>query len=219
MNDPHAPGAQAAPALLWALLLFNLLYVLLFGIHFLESGNTEFLLYVFQVLIIIGLMAGLHLRFHFSRTLLSGATVWGLLHLLGGSTLVSGETTLYEVVLLPLFQTGDAAVLGYDQAMHFYCYVIVAALLHHIFWKHRPQPESRLVPALLTLLAAKGVGATNEIIEFIPVLLLEQTSVGGYHNTLWDLVFNTLGALSAIVYLELRKKAPPGRQSAAMKPI
>ncbi len=206
MNDPHSPGVPATPALLWALLLFNLLYVLLFGIHFLESGNTEFLLYVLQVLIIIGLMASLHLRFHFSRTLLLGATVWGLLHLLGGSTLVSGETILYEVVLLSLFQTGDAAILGYDQAMHFYCYVVVAALLHHILWKLRPQLENRLAPALLTLLAAMGVGATNEIIEFIPVLMLEQTSVGGYYNTLWDLVFNTFGALSAIIFLNLQKK-------------
>lgn len=204
----NSPNPAFSPALLWALMLFNLLYVLLFSIHFLEKGNAEFMLYSIQMLFIIGIITVLYLRFHFSMTLLLGATLWGLLHMLGGSTLLTGEGVLYDLVLLPLFQTGDAVVLGYDQLMHFYCYLVVAAMLHHIFRSRMRVDGGRLTPALLTLLAAMGVGAVNEIIEFIPVLTMENTGVGGYYNTLWDLVFNTLGATAAVTYLSLRKEMP-----------
>jgi hypothetical protein len=42
-----------------------------------------------------------------------------------------------------------------------------------------------------------GFGALNEVIEFIAVLTIPHTNVGGYINTGWDLVFNLLGALTA----------------------
>jgi hypothetical protein len=34
-----------------------------------------------------------------------------------------------------------------------------------------------------------------------------ETGVGGYENTLWDLVFNLLGALAAVVVIGLRSPA------------
>ena len=42
------------------------------------------------------------------------------------------------------------------------------------------------------------MGAVNEMIEFIVVLLVPDNGVGGYYNTLLDIVFNFIGAIIAI---------------------
>ena len=52
-----------------------------------------------------------------------------------------------------------------------------------------------------------GVGALNEIIEFIAVLSVPDNNVGGYYNTVLDIVFNTIGALFAVVGFYLIRKA------------
>ncbi len=49
-----------------------------------------------------------------------------------------------------------------------------------------------------------GVGGLNEIVEFIAVLTIPETGVGGYDNTLWDMVFNLLGACAAAASLRTR---------------
>ena len=69
------------------------------------------------------------------------------------------------------------------------------------------KPNSNwFVISLLVILASMGVGAFNEIIEFLPVLFLSDTGVGGYFNVAWDIVFNTLGAIIAMIYITLKRK-------------
>jgi hypothetical protein len=50
----------------------------------------------------------------------------------------------------------------------------------------------------LCALAGMGLGSLNEIIEFVAVLAIPGTNVGGYENTGWDLVANMVGALTAV---------------------
>ena len=49
-----------------------------------------------------------------------------------------------------------------------------------------------------------GLGALNEIIEFIAVLIIPETNVGGYVNTGWDLVANLTGCLFAGILILFR---------------
>ena len=56
-------------------------------------------------------------------------------------------------------------------------------------------------------LASIGIGGLNEIIEFIMVLALENTGVGGYYNTAWDIVFNTIGAILGTIFLGFMKSS------------
>jgi putative membrane protein len=42
-------------------------------------------------------------------------------------------------------------------------------------------------------------------VEFIAVLSFPQTNVGGYVNTSLDLVFNALGAIAAVIFIQLVK--------------
>jgi hypothetical protein len=51
-------------------------------------------------------------------------------------------------------------------------------------------------PLVVSALAGMGLGAVNEVVEFIATRLMD-TNVGGYVNTGWDLVANTVGAVIA----------------------
>jgi hypothetical protein len=48
-----------------------------------------------------------------------------------------------------------------------------------------------------------GFGALNEVVEFIAVLTIPNTNVGGYENTGWDLVANLTGTVVAAVCIRL----------------
>jgi hypothetical protein len=51
--------------------------------------------------------------------------------------------------------------------------------------------------------AGMGLGALNEVVEFVAVLTMPKTNVGGYVNTGWDLVANAVGALVAVVAIRV----------------
>ena len=65
----------------------------------------------------------------------------------------------------------------------------------------RPQlagaPAPRLAAASMIVLGGVGLGAGNEIIEYLLTKLLPETNVGGYENTARDLVANLVGAVLA----------------------
>ncbi|HEY0937565.1 MAG TPA: hypothetical protein VGD91_27975 [Trebonia sp.] len=51
--------------------------------------------------------------------------------------------------------------------------------------------------AILAVGAALGLGALNEMVEFIATLAHHGAHAGGYWNTGWDLVCNSVGAIAA----------------------
>lgn len=53
----------------------------------------------------------------------------------------------------------------------------------------------------LCALAGMGLGALNEVIEFIITLLVPENNVGGYVNTALDLVYNMVGAVIAALVI------------------
>jgi len=178
-----------------------LLYVLGFGIHFLSVGNFEFVWYIFIMLFLISMVALLHKYYHFPTLVLGGFGVWGLLHMLGGSVYING-VKLYGAMLWNIIPS--QSILKYDQFVHFYCYIIITLMLFYIFRSYLKENYNWLVVSVLLVFMGMGVGAFNEIIEFMPVLFLEDTGVGGYFNIAWDIVFNTLGAIVAVVILKVK---------------
>ena len=187
------------------ILLFNIIYVILFGIHFYFKGNLEFMWYVFILFALINIFGFLHKKYGFSTLTLIGLSIWGIGHMLGGSTLLT-EDRLYTQILIPLFTTGDTTLFRYDHLLHFYFYIVMTSVIYQIT-RHYIKPGSRWLPvAALILFASMGVGAFNEIVEFLPVLFLSETGVGGYYNVAWDIVFNTLGAITTVIYISLKRK-------------
>lgn len=187
------------------ILLFNLIYLILFGIHFFKRGNFEFIWYIFIMLILIGVFSFLHKKYNFTKLTLIGLSIWGFAHMLGGST-IFGEPRIYARVLVDIFTTGDTTIFRYDQLLHFYFYVVITNVVYQISQNYFKPNSKWYFLSTMIVLTSMGIGAFNEIIEFLPVLFLSETGVGGYYNIAWDIVFNTLGAIVGIIYISLKRK-------------
>ena len=198
----------------WAVLVFTLVYVAGFLAYFVTIGNREFLGYLATMAGLIALTAWGHAAVRFPLAMLWALTGWGLAHMAGGSIPVNGRV-LYNLVLLPLAGTGELTILKYDQAVHFYGFAITAWLLWHILATGVPALRHRFAIYVFPALASMGLGATNEIIEFSAVMLVANTNVGGYYNTALDLVFNGLGAISAMIVVAMMEHR--GRGGSAVK--
>lgn len=180
-----------------AVLVFTLAYMAGFTAWFLASGNAEFIGYVATLGLFIALVGLTRHKAQYPPALLWALTLWGLAHMAGGGVAVD-DGVLYSVRLLPVMGSGDLAVLKYDQAVHAYGFGVTAWLLWHLMDLHVPALRGSRTILVYPALGSMGLGTVNEIIEFAMVLTMPETGVGGYHNTLLDLVFNGLGAVAAM---------------------
>ena len=146
----------------------------------------------------------MHKHYRFPSLVLFGISLWGFLHMIGGLRI--GGKAVYGYIIYPILssETAGTDIFRYDQLMHFYVYVIVTYMLFHIVKMYVKSDIPKGIFLTLIVCASIGIGAINEIAEFMPVLFLDETGVGDYFNTLWDLVFNTLGAIVAAVYLRYK---------------
>ena len=186
----------------------NAAYISVFSILALHHENYEFMLYAGVVIFIFALILVKQAAVRFDGVILWGLTLWGLAHMAGGNIRV-GEDVLYSVQLIP-------AVLRYDQLVHCFGFGTATLVCFHLL---RPRLREDAIGGgvlwFLVILMGIGVGALNEIVEFTAVLLMPETGVGGYENTLWDLVFNLLGAVAAVVLIAARARPSsmnPGRR-------
>jgi putative membrane protein len=118
---------------------------------------------------------------------------------MAGGGVTVGDGVLYSLPLVPIIGTGEMTILKYDQLVHAYGFGVTAWVLWHLLSRHYPVLRGSWTVLVYPALAAMGLGAVNEIIEFIAVLSVPDTNVGGYLNTALDLCFNALGAVTAMV--------------------
>ncbi len=181
--------------------LVNVTYIAIFTGVALTRSNFEFVLYAGVVIVLFLILLLKQHTIRFDRTILWGLTLWGLMHLAGGNIRVDPDV-LYTLQLIP-------GLLRYDQLVHFFGFAVATLACHHLL---RPYLRDNIARGaslyVLVILMGQGLGATNEIIEFAAVKTVPETGVGGYDNTLWDLVFNLLGACVAVIYLHVRADPP-----------
>ena len=180
----------------WMILLFNIIYLIIFTFLFLGRKNYEFLLYIGVVAFFIILISLLHLKFNFNYFVLVGLSIWGLLHMFGGYFIV-GEHVLYGYQIFPF--------LRFDQFVHAFGFGFATLFSYYILKPNLNKDYSKTGISILLVFIGMGLGALNEIVEFIAVFLMPQTGVGGYENTMWDIVFNTFGAILAVIWINLKK--------------
>ncbi len=197
------------PAKLLPVVLFNAAYMLAAVIGAIVQGNREFIFYIVVMLVLIGVMSAIHRRVQLTTPLLWAFSVWGLAHMAGGlCPLPSGwpyngdNEVLYSAWLIP-------QRLKYDQIVHAYGFGVTTWACWHILSHALRQPDGGAVRptfGILTLCVAGGMGfgALNEVIEFIAVLTIPNTNVGGYENTGWDLVSNLVGSTITAVIIRRR---------------
>ncbi len=179
-------------------LIFTVAYVVIFGSVFLASGNGEFVWYVFTLVFFLALIVATQRAAQLPAFILWGLAIWGFAHMAGGGVPV-GDGVLYSQVLLPLAGTGELVLLKYDQIVHFYGFGVATLVLWHLMRRNFPALDGTKTIYALAILGAMGLGVLNELIEFTAVLAFPDTGVGGYFNTALDLLFNTLGAITAAI--------------------
>lgn len=187
------------------LLAFTLAYLIPFTIAFVSKGDGEFIWYALIVVGLFLLVIGTLPTSRFPQGVVWALSVWALLHLAGGGIKV-GEGVLYGLQLLPLYNGGgEMILLKYDQAVHAFGFGVCAYIIFHFLKRYTTNPYRFGVYAIAAL-GGMGLGVVNEIAEFIAVLLFPNNGVGGYINTSLDLVFNTAGAVLAMVGVALSRK-------------
>jgi uncharacterized membrane protein YjdF len=186
-----------------AVALFTSAYVAIFTAWFFSIGNYEFIVYVLTMLGLMALIGFSLGKAEYPPAILWGLSLWGLMHMAGGGVPVNGSV-LYNLVLIPIATVDDSVILKYDQFVHAFGFGVTAWLLHHLLTRHFPDTRGTATALAFPALAAMGLGAVNEMIEFTAVLLVPDTNVGGYTNTALDLVFNALGAVIAVTWIGLR---------------
>ncbi|MDQ1256527.1 MAG: hypothetical protein QG656_1123 [Candidatus Hydrogenedentes bacterium] len=172
-----------------------------FSIYFGYRRNYEFLLYVAVIVFFLVVIILTNDRVRYPLSILWGLVGWAILHMCGGGIRV-GDGVLYSVMLVPLSE--KIPVFRYDQFVHIVGFGVATLLMYHLL---RPllRPDQRQWTALsiVVVMAGLGVGALNEIIEFIATVLVPETGVGGYVNTALDLVADLVGAILALLYLRI----------------
>jgi hypothetical protein len=187
-------------------ILFSAAYMVVFVAVSLTRHNYEFILYAGVVLLLAAWILAKQRTVRFDLIILWGLSLWGLLHMAGGNIRV-GDSVLYNVQLIPRF-------LRYDQLVHAFGFGTATLVCFHILsGMLKPEAPRGLTMIILVALMGCGVGALNEIVEFLAVLLMPETNVGGYENTLWDLIFNLFGASIAATWVVMRNPARPVRVS------
>jgi putative membrane protein len=186
--------------------LFTLAYVIAFSAWFILRGNYEFVVYLVTMLLLI-LLVGRSLRSaEYPPAMLWALSLWGLMHMAGGGVPVGGSV-LYNLQVIPLGPPdGEWTFLKYDQLVHAYGFGVAAWVLWHLMARHYPVLEGTWTIYVYPALASMGLGAVNEIIEFIAVLSVPDSNVGGYFNTALDLVFNAGGAVIAMILVALTRR-------------
>ena len=189
----------------WALVGFTALYILTFAFYYISIGNYEFLWYV-SVLVFFFLLVLFTLNKNkFDNFILWGLSIWGLLHMSGGGIKINGEV-LYNFHLIDLINSGEIYILRYDQFVHCFGFFVATLVVWHLLKPYLNKNSNYKIIYPLVVLGGMGLGALNEIVEFIATVSFPGTNVGGYVNNALDLVFNTIGAIIAAVVIHIRRK-------------
>ena len=185
------------------------LYLLVATTVSLGNGNIEFLFYIIVMLALMLVVWLVHRSVVLTSPVLWALSIWGLAHMAGGliplpeAWPINGDTrVLYSLWLIP-----DR--LKYDQVVHAYGFGVATWVCWQGIRAAIRRRGGDAVPTLglmvLAATAGMGLGALNELIEFVATLLVPETNVGGYLNTGWDLVANFVGTVVAATVIGLRR--------------
>jgi hypothetical protein len=185
------------------ILIFTLIYLIIFSLVFFFRKNYEFIMYVGVILFFFFVILLTNKKINYPNIILGGLSFWGLLHMSGGGILINGNV-LYKLILIPLSSTYE--ILKYDQFVHIVGFGIATLVMYVLLEPKIKKPIKKWTSiSIIVIMAGLGVGAINEIIEFIAVVIMPETNVGGFMNMSLDLVSDLIGACLAMIYIRIKK--------------
>lgn len=167
-------------------------------------------LIVFTVLVAVAAMAAAGGRL--SRRVTWALSLLGAVHVVCGLAVAPGEVdvSLYEHWLV------DGS-LKLDQVVHaFGTAVLTIAAAQFVLPWFRDDASSHRPRWCIAGLVALGLGAFNEVFEFLMALRVDDLRIGDASNTGWDLAFNLAGAAAVVLCTVLAgPEVSPDRSSSA----
>lgn len=170
---------------------------------FLVGGNPEFLLYAVTLAGLIALLQASDRRFDYPVSARWLFLVWLLMHMGGGWISIGGKR-LYDAILVDLVAE-PYHILRYDQLVHSLCYFVLTPFVLRVMDHVAGGNTARGWRCVMGGLAAMGVGAINEVIEFGAVAGFGSEGVGDYYNNALDHVFNLVGVVAAVIVYGRRR--------------
>ena len=179
-----------------SLLYFTLTYILIFTLIAVTNKNYEFLYYTGVILALIAYIIWFNKKFPLSTSIIAGLSLIAALHIFGGNIHIDG-IRLYDIWFI-------GNLLRYDNFVHLVATFIVTLVAYSLLapYLDKKIKLNKIVLSVILILIALGVGAINEIIELLAVVLFGAAKeVGDYMNNAIDLVYNLLGSLLACLIL------------------
>ena len=170
-----------------------------FGLAGVRGGVPGTSQYLFTVVALTAGVAALRRR-PLPGALAVAAAVSVVAHLAGGLVRV-GDGVLYNA-------SAGNEVLRYDHVAHALGIFVGTMLLWELLVRGTRAAAEAAPLVVLALLAGLGLGALNETIEFLATQAHGGGEVGGYTNTGWDLVVNSLAGGAAGLVLLRRRGVP-----------
>jgi len=163
--------------------------------------------YVSSVLVIAAAVMWLR-RAVLPGLLAAGLALAAVVTLAGGLIRV-GHNVLYNASTGPYSPSLGTHYLQYDHFAHAYVSFVVVFACWFMLAAPYPGRARRRDLVLLTVGAALGLGALNEMIEFAATLAHHGAHAGGYWNTGWDLIANFIGTTAAGLVLARSRAGAP----------
>ncbi|MBS3132109.1 DUF2238 domain-containing protein [Candidatus Woesearchaeota archaeon] len=186
------------------IIIVNIISIIIFSFIFFFRKNYEFAIYIGVILFFLFLILKTNEKIDYPDNVLWGLTAWSILHMAGGGIRI-GENALYGTMLWPI--AGEPYnILKYDQLVHAYGFAVATLVSFHLLKPSLSRKVGWISVGIVVAMAGVGLGALNEVIEFLATVLLPQTGVGGYENTALDLVANLIGAVAATFYIIKKEK-------------
>ena len=187
----------------WPILIVNVISIIVFSFVFFARKNYEFAIYIGVIIFFLWLILYTNKKVNYPNYVLWGLTTWSILHMAGGGLKI-GEGVLYGAMLWPLI--GEPYnILKYDQFVHAIGFAVATLAMFHVLKPSLKGNFGWKSVSLVVVMAGLGLGALNEIVEFIATIIVPSTGVGGYENTALDLVSNLIGAILAMIYIYFKE--------------
>ena len=163
-----------------------------------RNGASIALPYLVEIFFLGGIILAFDAQRRLDRNLLWAFSAWGFIHMPGGLTEVNGDV-LYEYWVLPF--------LRYDHIVHIFGFAVVGLAVANVNRRWLPFDAPKVAGAVV-FFGAIGIGAFNEVVEFIIGESFPSTHVGDAMNLGLDLVANAIGAGWAALVTVRRLRLP-----------
>lgn len=187
------------------ILLVNLFVLAYFMIIFALKANYEFIIYVGVIAFFFLIILLTNHKVNYPTIVLWGLTLWAFMHMAGGGIFVNGQR-LYELMIISLAPAYE--FFRYDQLVHLIGFGVATLFAYYLMkplLKMDVAKKKWVILSITVVMAGLGIGAFNEIVEFIVSVLTENSGVGGYVNTSMDLVMDLIGGIIAMMIIKKKE--------------